>query len=150
LLLTVFLKTIPSILSLVLLAISQNTATTSGGIQLIGSSWQFLALNGRYLLSGGLPITVNFDNNVIFGSDGCNSFSGEYHYGNNQLNHKRKSFETTAVDCGNTVNEQAFEYRIALKKIHFYHINGKRLVLSNQQKKIVLTYQFTDYFYFGH
>lgn len=124
-------------MSLVSCAFSSSSAG-SANTTVKNTSWALVSLPNQSLVSDSL-ITINFDNDKITGTDGCNGYTALYTQNDNKLNINR-SIATTSKACPEPIMQQASSYISALAQVITYKIEGTQLTLLDTDSKPLATF----------
>jgi heat shock protein HslJ/uncharacterized protein YraI len=104
------------------------TINVSGGSSLPNTSWVVVALNAGVAPVPGSTLTAAFSSDgQVSGSGGCNSFSGPYQAGSNDIT--IGPLATTLIACEEALSTQEQVYLGALQGARAYSISGSQLVL---------------------
>ncbi len=104
------------------------------------TQWLLININGKELLRG-TRITLRFSRGIMGGSAGCNSYSSDYNMDESTI--KIKELMRTSMGCEKPVGilQQESKYLKLLNSANGYKIEGEKLYLKKDEKKI-LVYQF--------
>jgi heat shock protein HslJ len=106
----------------------QVTINVSGGSSLPNTSWVVVSLNAGVAPVPGSTLTAAFSSDgQVSGSGGCNTFSGPYQAGSNDIT--IGPLATTLMACEEALSTQEQVYMAALQGARAYSISGSQLVL---------------------
>lgn len=117
---------------------SSTTVADSATESVKNTSWSLVQMPNQSLVPDTL-ITLNFDNDKITGSDGCNRYNALYTVNEDRLNISR-SIATTMMACPEQIMQQASSYTSALTQAMSYKIEGSQLVLLNTEGNPLATF----------
>ncbi|MFQ3663550.1 MAG: META domain-containing protein [Chloroflexaceae bacterium] len=122
--------------TIALAACTVGTMATQGtGSPLSGTSWLLKSLNGAPPAPG-TQVTLNFDVDAFYGTDGCNRYRGPY-----QVNGERMSFNdtiaSTMMACPEPIMQQATAYVEALKQTASFTIADQQLTLLDSSGAVL-------------
>ena len=112
-----------------------------------GTSWLLESLHGQPAIEDRRQLTLNFKNNKVSGSAGCNNYFGPYTEESKGKLHIAKDVFVTAMACiPSEVMTQEERFIDALKTTATYNIVGEKLTLKNAegQATAVFTAQSQD------
>jgi heat shock protein HslJ len=109
-----------------LLAACAAVAETTAPAPLDGTAWSLVALPGSEIAPNP-RVTVQFDAGRVFGSDGCNSYSGTYTVTGGKL--ELSPLASTQMACAPEVMELARAFTSALTGARSYRVADGRLEL---------------------
>jgi heat shock protein HslJ len=102
------------------------------------TGWSLVTLNGQSV--GSQPqVTINFEENKISGTDGCNKYSTSYAVKDGKFS-VNKTMATTKMACPEQVMRQATAYSTALIRAASYRIDGKQLTLADADGHVSATF----------
>lgn len=129
---------------LVLIGILMTSGCPQQGPTLVGPVWNLES----YVNSGGkmvnvlanTAITAQFQNGIVSGSSGCNTYSGSY-----QINNKAITISNvtqTLMECTTPagIMDQENDYHAALMSVTSYEIIGSKLEMANATGTVVLIF----------
>lgn len=105
---------------------------------LAGSTWILISLNGQPPLPN-TRLTLDLEGKQLSGSDGCNSFGGEFRTSG-------KKFEltgplvTTLMACEEPIMTQASAYLESISRIASYSLDNTTLTLYDENGKALLVF----------
>jgi len=117
---------------------SSTTVADSATESIKNTSWSLVQMPNQSLVADTL-ITLNFDNDKITGSDGCNRYNALYTVNEDRLNISR-SIATTMMACPELIMQQASSYTSALAQAMSYKIEGAQLVLLDTEGNPLATF----------
>ncbi len=98
----------------------------------LGGAWTLVSFGAEgaepILPSEGVAITVEFGANGVFGTDGCNSYRGNFSYENNTLT--LSPLAGTLRACPEPVMMVANQYTRALQNVTGFAVSGETLTLT--------------------
>lgn len=125
------------ILFLFFVMILVNSCSTSNVVsQLAGTNWDVTSILGESLVSEniakGLP-SLNFsDNGKLFGSTGCNNFTGDF-----RLDGTKLSLNPGAITKMMCPDDTEQNFLTAIKQVSNVKMNGDNLELLNGDKTVM-------------
>ena len=104
--------------------------------ELSESRWVVTAISGKTITSDetakGLP-SINFgENGKLFGSTGCNNYTGFFKLKNNSVSFNPNAM--TKIMCPGNVEQN---FLIAIRQVTNYKIDGDKLDLLNGSKTVI-------------
>jgi heat shock protein HslJ len=104
--------------------------------ELSESRWVVTAISGKTVTSNetskGLP-SINFgENGKLFGSTGCNNYTGFFKLKNNSVSFNPNAM--TKIMCPGNVEQN---FLIAIRQVTNYKIDGDKLDLLNGSKTVI-------------
>lgn len=114
----------------------ENVAASAS---LTGKVWVLIALRGKAPLRG-TDLTSEFKAGKVFGSSGCNQYSGTYTSSGNRIR-LSSQLASTQRACARAIELQEVAFLKALPAARTYRINGTRLTLFSAGGVALLTYQ---------
>ena len=107
---------------------------------LYGSTWSVIQMNGHSLLPGS-QIELQFDQGMLSGFSGCNSYGGSYQTSGDRFS-LAEAIESTAMACltPEGIGEQESEYFLALRAAERYLVSGNRLEIRDASGELVLVF----------
>ena len=132
------MKTPKIILALAMLAVSTLGACTTATNEIIDSHWDLLYLN-NLSVPAIAPITLNFANNNINGTNGCNNYGSAYTIEGDKLTIS-KNIASTLIACSDPLKKQAAAYLAAITKAARYQIVGQQLTLFDENDKALASF----------
>ncbi len=112
-------------------------ADTSGNA-LNQTGWVLTNLNGQSALPEP-PITINFEEDKLAGTDGCNRYHGSYTLNADKLN-INKNIASTMMACPEPISQQASAYTNALTEAVSYKIDAQQLMLLDASGKTLASF----------
>jgi len=125
-----YIFAIGMVFSMILAACSPNSTSTN---PLEDTSWILTKLNGQPVNSDA-QVTINFTNDKVDGTDGCNNYSGSYEVKGNKISFN-EDMVSTMMACEEAVMQQAAAYISALIQAETYKIEGQQLTLLDKNGK---------------
>lgn len=113
-------------------------ATTVTESPLGGTSWVLESLNGAPPIPD-TPVTLNFDADGLYGTDGCNQYRGSYQVNGDRIT-INDSIASTMMACPEPIMQQATAYYEALKLAVNFKIADQQLTLLNSKGEVVATF----------
>jgi len=123
--------------AVVLLAVNYS----SGG-DLEGPTWQLGSLEVDGQVSdavAGAPVTATFEDGVVAGSGGCNTYSGSYTVDGDAISFG--PIASTLIACEDPIGSQEFAFFAALGRADSFDVSGGTLTLSEGDTELAT---FTD------
>ncbi len=122
--------------TIALAACAVGTMATQGtDSPLGGTGWSLKSLNGAPPAPG-TQVTLNFDVDAFYGTDGCNRYRGPY-----EVNGERISFKdpiaSTMMACPEPIMQQAAAYIEALKQAASFKIADQQLTLLDSNGAVL-------------
>lgn len=105
-----------------------NTDPTLRGLAGTWSLVSFGPPDASLLPTSGVPVSLSFGNEGVFGNDGCNSFTGFFSYDNNSL--EITGLASTLMACPPPVMEVADAFRAALTSVTGFSASADTLTLT--------------------
>ena len=133
----IFFATLMIIIGLPLTSCASSSASTNTDA-LNHSEWILANLNGQSLVPDSL-ITINFENDKISGTDGCNRYHGSYTLDADKLS-INKHIASTMMACPEPISQQAAAYISALTEAVSYKIDAQQLMLMNASGKTLASF----------
>ena len=115
---------------LVALAFVLGACSSSGAIDLSGTTWELASLSGSDLLPG-TSITLEFTDEEVSGFAGCNNYWGSYQVSGSSLTFSDPY--RTEIGCPEPLGvlEQEGDYLAALNVADSYRLTGNQLEILN-------------------
>jgi heat shock protein HslJ len=120
------------------LALAACTTTNTPNVTLNDTSWLLVNLNSQSVLSD-TPVTIDFENGTISGTDGCNRYTTTYTLNGGKLSVDKNMVGTMAA-CPEPIMQQASAYTTALTQAATYKIDGQQLTLLDAVGKTLATF----------
>lgn len=121
----------------ILIAVSLLAACASTpGLK--STRWQLTQLNGQPALEG-VTVTLNLEEDILGGSDGCNTYGGSY-------TSKGSAFKTgsdifsTMMYCSDEINNQSTAYYTALDQAASFNLDGQALSLLDANGTVLAVF----------
>jgi len=108
---------------LTLLSACSSTSTLAGG------SWQLVELDGQKLPDH-ITITLMLDDKMVYGSGGCNTYSGSYVQRGTKLTIRGLTSTLMACETGSNFETAYFS---ALERVDTFEITNDQLILRDAQ-----------------
>jgi heat shock protein HslJ len=106
-----------------------------------GTSWVLESLHGQPAIEDRRQLTLNFKNNKVSGSAGCNNYFGPYTEESRGKLHIEKEVFVTAMACmPNEIMTQEGRFIGALKTTATYNIVGEKLTLKNAEGQVTAVF----------
>ncbi len=106
-----------------------------------GTSWLLESLHGQPAIEDRRQLTLNFKNNKVSGSAGCNNYFGPYtEESRGKLYIEQEVFVTAMACIPNEVMTQEGRFIGALKTTATYNIVGKKLTLKNAEGQVTAVF----------
>jgi heat shock protein HslJ len=102
------------------------------------TGWVLVNMNGQAVLPD-TPVTINFEDGKLNGTDGCNSYSSTYSVNGDQFS-VNQDIASTMMACPEPIMQQAAAYIAALTQAAAYKIDGQQLTLSDASGKTLATF----------
>jgi heat shock protein HslJ len=128
-----FLGVLMTIVGLTLASCATSTPLADSSESLRNTRWSLVTLPNQPLVADTL-ITLNFDNDKMTGSDGCNRYHTAYTLNADKLN-INKNVASTMMACPEPIMRQASSYIGALTQATGYKIEGQQLTLLDAEDK---------------
>lgn len=122
-----------TVVSLTLASCATATPLAATSESLKNTSWSLVNLPNQPPVPDTL-ITLNFDNNKVTGSDGCNRYHASYTLNADNIN-INKNVATTMMACPEPIMRQASSYINALTQATAYKIESGQLTLLDTTGK---------------
>lgn len=116
---------------------SRYLTDTSTGT-LANTSWFLTNLNGQSPMPGS-RVTINFENGMLSGSDGCNNYHASYTLNAGKLS-LDKNIAATMMACPEPVMQQASAFIQALREADALKREGSQLILADAGGKTLATF----------
>ncbi len=117
---------------------ARATEVVTQPIPLNDTSWVMVTLNSQSVISE-RPVTLNFENGKINGTDGCNRYGTSYTV-NGARFAASKDMVTTTMACPEPIMQQAAAYTTALTQAATYNSDGRQLRLLDASGKSLATF----------
>lgn len=125
------------IISQILVACAVSTPSENIN-SLKDSSW-LLAQFPKQSILPDRPVTLNFENDMIYGTDGCNRYRAAYQAMYSKLS-VNKNIASTQMACPQPVMLQSTAFINALSQTSNYQRQGKTLILSDANGKTLAVF----------
>ena len=99
-------------------------------VSLADTQWQLINIDGKNALEDVL-VTLNFSDDAIGGTDGCNSYGGSYTTDGDKINFEDDIF-STLMNCPEKIMDQTLRYYDALKRVTNYMADRQLLTLFDK------------------
>ena len=119
--------TVTAVLALASGCATNAAAPTQSGVSLTDTSWKLAELAGQP--GGQQSLTFDASKGMVFGSGGCNNFSGAYQWSGKSL--KLGPLASTRRACAeDAASRQEYAFLQALDATRTWKVEGKTLILS--------------------
>lgn len=102
--------------------------------QLVGTNWKLESMNGVDI--NDIDMTLNFSDDMISGSDGCNTFNGGYSIENGMLSID-ENLALTAMACPDVDDEMSQQYLDALVSAGELTLSGDDLIIQTANGALI-------------
>lgn len=128
-----FLAVLMTVASLMLASCATARISNDISKSVKNTRWSLVTLANEPLVTDTL-ITLNFDNDKMSGSDGCNRYHTAYTLNTDKLN-INKNVATSMMACPEAIMRQAFSYISALTQATGYKVEREQLTLLDTAGK---------------
>ena len=113
--------------------VASGALPDSQNVSVKNTLWSLVNLSSQALVPN-TSITINFDNDRITGTDGCNRYNALYTLHEDRLNISR-SIATTRMACPEPIMQQASSFISVVVQATRYKIDGSQLTLMDDENK---------------
>lgn len=117
---------------------STGVTPNTPGIPLADTGWVLETLSGQPVIPD-TQVTLNFQNDALNGTDGCNRYSGTYTVDGAKIT-VNQDIVATMMACAEPIMEQASTYIDALTQAATYTVSGRQLTLLDASGKTLATF----------
>ncbi|MFQ3633218.1 META domain-containing protein [Roseiflexus sp.] len=134
---------IHTLLPLVILGtiLASTACGVTGGIDLAGTAWRLVELNGRAPLAIGEDITLRFETQErVGGNSGCNLYSGAYRITGATITFRNLA-GTQRACLDPALNTQESEFYQALDAVATFELTGSQFLLKDGSGAVRLRFE---------
>lgn len=116
----------------------QNTPVPETVNSVNNTGWLLESLDGQAVL-GEAQVTINFENDRFYGTDGCNQYNGSVKLDGEKISIDDK-IATTRMACEESVMQQGSEYLYMLVQAATYKVSDQQMLLLDKDGKTLATF----------
>jgi heat shock protein HslJ len=132
-------KILVALTAVVGLTLTSYTLAATSTDSVKNTRWSLVNLPNQPLVADAL-ITLNFDNDNVTGSDGCNRYNASYTLNADNIN-INKNVASTMMACPEPIMRQTSSYISALTQATGYKIETEQLILLDKTGKPLATFK---------